>query len=469
MAEPNARSIEEIRELLRELEQDSADNRWALPDAAGEKAPPHLPTLSLPPADRPMDAVLPKIVEEHRKEKSAAVLSAPAVVTKPSGSGRRGAGRLLLAFSLGVAAAAASGVFFVIDRFPGEPETSVRLQQGPQPAVRAQATATAPTAPTPPETVRAETAPVQLAAVPAQTSATPAQTSAPPAQPADPPAAAKPAPTTSLPPESPLDSPGPGQTTVAEQPEPAAVQPVTAAAPASSVVPEPSGRSPASRPEVSQQQPRRNLPPRIVSDGLAAPAGQKTRVRLAFEPTHEAANHVVLVTGLEASAVLNKGVELIQGTWLLRADELDDLEIRREPDAPGRLVLGLELRTKAGSVVGESSVVLTAPAAAQPPVERPAPEPPVRSTEAGRLLAEARALISRGDLVNARMFLQQATELGSAQAALELADTYSRSRTRPEVVQPAREDREMALTWYERAAALGSEEARRRIAGMKPN
>jgi hypothetical protein len=75
-----------------------------------------------------------------------------------------------------------------------------------------------------------------------------------------------------------------------------------------------------------------------------------------------------------------------------------------------------------------------------------------------------------GDFASARLVFQRAAEAGDAKAALMLAETYDPNmlgRLRAEGVAP---DTAMARLWYEKAKALGSPEAQRRLERLdQPN
>jgi hypothetical protein len=209
--------------------------------------------------------------------------------------------------------------------------------------------------------------------------------------------------------------------------------------------------------------------PRVVAPAeWSASAGHGTILPLAFAPPAEAHNHHVLVSGLEASAFVIKGVEIIEGTWMLRATDLAEAMIVRDASAPGKTRLTIELRTDPGRVVSRTELVLLGPSI-EPGANGAAPPSPTVSSstiEAARLVQQARQLLSRGELVNARLLLEHATDLGNADAALELGGTYDSNRSPS---NGAHSNREVARAWYDRAAALGSEEASRRIAAMPPS
>jgi TPR repeat protein len=101
-----------------------------------------------------------------------------------------------------------------------------------------------------------------------------------------------------------------------------------------------------------------------------------------------------------------------------------------------------------------------------PVVAAPASKPAVRSIDpetVALLLQQGEQLMEAGDFAAARTLFQRAAEADSAEAATALAATYdpavlARMGTvgiTPDVVK--------ALFWYEKAASLGSSDAKRRL------
>lgn len=102
--------------------------------------------------------------------------------------------------------------------------------------------------------------------------------------------------------------------------------------------------------------------PRLVAPAeWLAPAGAATNLPLNVEPPDEVANHHVLISGLEASAFVIRGTELIEGTWIVPASELIDAKVVRKANVPGRVTVTLELRTDAGAVVSRAQMSLLTP------------------------------------------------------------------------------------------------------------
>ncbi|OAE96805.1 hypothetical protein AYJ54_36550 [Bradyrhizobium centrolobii] len=106
-----------------------------------------------------------------------------------------------------------------------------------------------------------------------------------------------------------------------------------------------------------------------------------------------------------------------------------------------------------------------APVAAQP---APASPPPVvktldADTLAG-LMARAKSLLGVGDIVAARLLLERAAYAQDATAAFMLAQTYDPAVLGTKDTRSITPDLTAARDWYQKAAALGSAEARQRLA-----
>lgn len=115
------------------------------------------------------------------------------------------------------------------------------------------------------------------------------------------------------------------------------------------------------------------------------------------------------------------------------------------------------------------------PKAAPPPakatVAAPLPAkpkaPPPLSDEARKraegYLTRGQTHLKNGDIASARLFFQRAAEVGLAEAALAMGDTYDAIELQSIKAQGTRPDPAEARRWYERAAELGSAEAGERL------
>ena len=107
---------------------------------------------------------------------------------------------------------------------------------------------------------------------------------------------------------------------------------------------------------------------------------------------------------------------------------------------------------------------MPAPVAAQP-----APPEPVRTLDADTLaglMTRAKSLIGVGDIVAARLLLERAANAKDATAALLLAQTYDPAVLGTSDARSVSADAAAARDWYQRAASLGSAEARQRLARL---
>jgi TPR repeat protein len=85
------------------------------------------------------------------------------------------------------------------------------------------------------------------------------------------------------------------------------------------------------------------------------------------------------------------------------------------------------------------------------------------------LVERGKRFIGSGDLAAARLVLQRAAEADDAEGALALAATYDPLVLRELNVYGIAGDPEQARIWYEKAKALGSPEAPRRLEMLASN
>jgi hypothetical protein len=89
------------------------------------------------------------------------------------------------------------------------------------------------------------------------------------------------------------------------------------------------------------------------------------------------------------------------------------------------------------------------------------------SAEEVKLIARAEALIKQFDFANARLFLANAWEKGSARAAFMMAETYDWQILRSLQAYGVRGDAQKAREFYQMAAAAGIEKARERAEALQ--
>jgi hypothetical protein len=87
--------------------------------------------------------------------------------------------------------------------------------------------------------------------------------------------------------------------------------------------------------------------------------------------------------------------------------------------------------------------------------------------ELANLLKRAKGLIAIGDIAPARLLLERAADAQEASAALLLAQTYDPAVLGTQDMRSITPDPAMARDWYQKAARLGSMDARQRLAQMQ--
>jgi hypothetical protein len=111
-------------------------------------------------------------------------------------------------------------------------------------------------------------------------------------------------------------------------------------------------------------------------------------------------------------------------------------------------------------------------AAHQKETDQPAPvvAAPVRRMEADELAAlmkRAKGLMEIGDIAPARLLLERAADAQEASAALLLAQTYDPAVLGALDMRSITPDPALAREWYQKAATLGSLDAKQRLAKMQ--
>jgi hypothetical protein len=124
--------------------------------------------------------------------------------------------------------------------------------------------------------------------------------------------------------------------------------------------------------------------------------------------------------------------------------------------APTREDLALALKTARQNVTET-----VRPQAAAAPARR------LDADELANLLKRAKGLIAVGDIAPARLLLERAADAQEASAALLLAQTYDPAVLGAQDMRSITPDPARARDWYQKAARLGSADARQRLAQMQ--
>jgi hypothetical protein len=125
-----------------------------------------------------------------------------------------------------------------------------------------------------------------------------------------------------------------------------------------------------------------------------------------------------------------------------------------------------EITTAYQSAIQGRAPAAAAQAAAAPPAAAAAAAPPARKLDADELatiLNRAKGLLAAGDIPPARLLLERAADAQEPSAALMLAQTYDPDVLGAQDSRSITPDPAMARAWYQKAAQLGSADAKRRL------
>jgi hypothetical protein len=150
--------------------------------------------------------------------------------------------------------------------------------------------------------------------------------------------------------------------------------------------------------------------------------------------------------------------------------------VRGAPPAPrvtrDDIALALRSAQQNQGQVQPDPAPVAAPAlvAAATPTAPAAPPTSARRLDADELamlMTRAKGMIAVGDIASARLLLERAAEAQEASAALLLAQTYDPAVLGTQDMRSITPDPAMARDWYQKAARLGSLDARQRLAQMQ--
>lgn len=224
-----------------------------------------------------------------------------------------------------------------------------------------------------------------------------------------------------------------------------------------------------------------SMPASLLVKGGRAVANEPVPLGVSLKGS--SGDETIFITGLKDGTHLSPGVLLDSKGWRVRARELDSVRAHAPINYVGVMHAAVNLYAANSALVDTQVVRLewvaraqpappavantrpAAPAAAAPATAPPSPPPvaQISQAEVETLLKRARLLLEAGDIAPARLMLQRAAVAGSAAAALLLGGTYDPDVLREFGVLGFAADANKALDWYQKALALGSDEATRRI------
>jgi hypothetical protein len=115
----------------------------------------------------------------------------------------------------------------------------------------------------------------------------------------------------------------------------------------------------------------------------------------------------------------------------------------------------------------EAAPVVPAVREAAPPPREAAPARRIDQDELAALLKRAKGLLAIGDITSARLLLERAADAQEPEAALMLAGTYDPQVLGSPDLRSVAPDPAAARVWYQKAAELGSADARRRLGQLQ--
>ena len=136
---------------------------------------------------------------------------------------------------------------------------------------------------------------------------------------------------------------------------------------------------------------------------------------------------------------------------------------RSQPDAAAAGLPSREEITAAYQTALKSKVVALEPAVREPPASAAPAVRRIEADELAALLKRAKGLLAIGDITAARLLLERAADGQEAEAAFMLAGTYDPQVLGVQDMRSITPDPAMARSWYQKAAQLGSADARRRL------
>jgi hypothetical protein len=187
------------------------------------------------------------------------------------------------------------------------------------------------------------------------------------------------------------------------------------------------------------------LPPRVAAPASPEPATAIPDPQLARRNTPPTA--VTIATALAAAAPTR-----------------DEITAAYQTAVKGKVAVPEPVAREAAR---EVAPVVPAVREAAPPPREAAPARRIDADELAALLKRAKGLLEIGDITSARLLLERAADAQEAEAALMLAGTYDPQVLGSQDLRSITPDSATARVWYQKAAELGSADARRRLGQLQ--
>ncbi len=226
------------------------------------------------------------------------------------------------------------------------------------------------------------------------------------------------------------------------------------------------------------------------ASNASGPAGQP--IPLKVDPLgtdNEEDGQLFVFTGLPAGVTLHPGGNF-GDFWAVNASVISDLTLITPSDFSGTFTVWITRSRKETNSAKSASITVTIgqpattpTAATAEPARRETAAPATRETTApasrdtgstgkprssgapneAMLMARANENFAKGDVAGARVIYEYLAMQGSSMAAMAMGETYDPLVLAKLVVKGLEADPQRAQEWYEKAEALGSQEARSRL------
>ena len=229
----------------------------------------------------------------------------------------------------------------------------------------------------------------------------------------------------------------------------------------------------AGAPAAGKQQEQSAAIPRLIVEDRRANVNEPLLLGLSLDSA--SGGEFLLIKGLDAATRLSVGTLIGPNSWRVSELDLGNLFVYAPKDYVGTMDAVVDLHTTDDRKVDSQRIRLEWTPVAfsghadvpvspdRPPVQAAPEKLKIQPEEIAVWLQRGKDMLKLGDVSAARLVLQRAAEADNAEAALLLASTFDPIELRELGVMGFPPDISQALSWYLKASALGSDEAKRRI------
>ena len=186
------------------------------------------------------------------------------------------------------------------------------------------------------------------------------------------------------------------------------------------------------------------LPPRVAAPATPEPAAAMPDAQVARRNSPQA---VTIANALAAGA-----------------PSRDEITAAYQTAVKGKVAVPEPVAREAAR---EAAPVVPAVREAAPPPREATPARRIDADELAMLLKRAKGLLAIGDITSARLLLERAADAQEPEAALMLAGTYDPQVLGSQDLRSITPDPVAARAWYQKAAELGSADAKRRLSQLQ--